>query len=135
MKISLFLSTALMLVSFTSQTNAARYGLEKQNNSLFGQDVWEHKLSSHELDGQIKGFGEIHDNEHFNFGMAQNFIEDHWTNAHHGWWHGENDWNGSGGFCWDEDTDPASGVVPVPAAIWLFGSALLGLFGIKRNMA
>lgn len=33
--------------------------------------------------------------------------------------------SGTGGFS----------VVPVPAAVWLFGSALLGLFGVRRSVA
>ena len=32
-----------------------------------------------------------------------------------------------------DDSIPPSGVVPVPAAVWLFGSGLLGLVGIARR--
>lgn len=33
----------------------------------------------------------------------------------------------------DDSNLVAIGVVPVPAAVWLFGSALLGLFGLRRR--
>jgi hypothetical protein len=31
------------------------------------------------------------------------------------------------------DGDVAASVVPLPAAAWLFGSGLLGLFGVSRR--
>lgn len=31
--------------------------------------------------------------------------------------------------------EPSVGQVPVPAAVWLFGSALMGLVGVKRKKA
>ena len=36
--------------------------------------------------------------------------------------------------CWASDGSCASApVVPVPAAVWLFGSGLLGLVGVARR--
>lgn len=55
-------------------------------------------------------------------------------------WTGYNNFNGrssawaldiSGEFVSDATTNPSQ--VPVPAAVWLFGSALMGLTGIKRR--
>lgn len=51
---------------------------------------------------------------------------------HGGGWH--DDWDDHHGN-WDghhPKCDPPANV-PVPSAIWLFGSALMGLFGIKRK--
>jgi hypothetical protein len=39
-------------------------------------------------------------------------------------------------FAWAVRTGDVPAVVPVPAAVWLFGSGLLGLIGMaKRNKA
>lgn len=40
---------------------------------------------------------------------------------------------GGGGFSYTRTTGPS--VVPVPAAVWLFGSGLLGLIGVARRQA
>ena len=34
---------------------------------------------------------------------------------------------------WDPDDRPTVGVVPVPAAVWLLGSGLIGLLGLRKR--
>lgn len=46
-------------------------------------------------------------------------------------------WDGTAGYSWEWHPDDrpliGAGVIPVPAAVWLFGSGLLGLIGVARR--
>jgi len=107
------------------------------------------QVGSHlgDVDGHIvpahMGSGDSHDNKNSHFGGHA--MNHYWGNTSwfgnsehafdHGFLEGKNhSWgsvHGHGDRC---ETIPPVAAVPVPAAIWLFGSALMGLVGLlSRN--
>jgi hypothetical protein len=75
-----------------------------------------HKLVAFKVEHELEELTERHNDEHnFFLIMSRNEEEHKDEDVHHG---------GSG-----DDVNE----VPLPVAVWLFGSGLLGLLGIKRK--
>lgn len=125
MKIRVSLLTIFFLAIFSTGAVAAK--LEHgHNKAIFGhfEDDKDDSAIKKSDDG-LKELSEIHNQSHHIF-QAMNH-EEH--GSHHGHENsGDHDED-------DGDDDGHGNEVPLPGAVWLFGSALLGLLGIKRKSA
>jgi hypothetical protein len=153
MKIRFFFLTAMTLAGFATGTYAAKKDLDDQGISSLSYHEVEHKISNNnfyepgsssfahhedklslidsDFDDHIKTLSEHHHNEHFYYQMAQSDNDEYGHHDNHDWHHGWDPGNQGG----NGDHLPGVSAVPVPAALWLFGSALLGLVGAQRKRA
>jgi hypothetical protein len=129
MKLRYMMLAVPIFVSYGSLTYAATKGMdhddsyaqhglhEKQGHGSYHED------NRYDFDDRIKELvGNPHHNHNVYLRMCKNDKDDHdyGHGDHDGGWGGEHN------------------EVPVPAAVWLFASSLMGLLGIKRknpNMA
>jgi hypothetical protein len=146
MKIRFFLLTALLLVGFNTGTYAAKKdpdsslnfneknvmsddGQSKDDDDKqpnHGDHDGNNKTMALNIGGKLADLTERHDDERNVFvRMSRN--ED--GNEHHG--NGDDEHHGNG----DGSENDHINAVPLPAALWLFGSGLLGLLGSKRKSA
>lgn len=125
MKIRVSLLTILFFAIFSTGAFAAKLEHEHGNNVMVGHFEDDKDDSAiKESDDDIKELSEIHNQSHHIF-QAMN----HEHKGHHDFEHsGDNDGD-------DGDDHGHGNQVPLPAAFWLFGPALLGLLGIKRKSA
>jgi hypothetical protein len=114
----------MLLIGFSCGANAAR--LEFDSHSSYhgqhGSSQDSHRGHDEDFDNVIEKFSKHSWHPHHLFSLL--------SNKGHGGWH-EGPFCHNGGPGTDPIPDPSN--VPVPAALWLFGSAILGLAGMKRK--
>lgn len=117
-----FLLTVL-LIGFSCSTYAARLDLDSHSSHHGQHGDYQSSQRGHDedFDDVIDKFSKHHWHPHHLFALL--------SKKGKGGWH-------SGPYCRDDDNTGGSPThTPIPAAVWLFGSAVLGLSGLKRKRA
>ena len=131
MKMKYMLLTVPVLLSYGSLTFAATKSLDYDDSSSLIEKSEQQDNESkddddrHEFKGQINALLKSHpDNQNVFVKLCKKNKGDHHS-EHHG--HDDHD-NGH-----DDHSGGGQSAVPVPAAVWLFGSSLIGFLGFKRK--
>lgn len=116
---------SILLIGFSMGANAARLDLDSHHSHRghhHGYGQYSHKGHDVDFDDAFIKHSKHHWHPHHLFALIAD-------KGQHGW--------SSRPFCRiDDGTTPSDGIpsaVPVPAAVWLFGSAILGLLGTQRK--
>ncbi|MBK8816829.1 MAG: hypothetical protein IPN42_15550 [Methylococcaceae bacterium] len=136
MKMKYMLLTVPVLLSYGSLTFAATKSLDHDDSSLLIEksEQQDHESKddddSHEFKDQINALLKSHpDNQNVFVKLCKKDKGDHHHSEHHG--HDDHEHDHDNGH--DDHSGGGQSAVPVPAAVWLFGSSLIGFLRFKRK--
>lgn len=113
----------VLLIGFSCGAYAARLDVDSHSsqNGYHGNYQYSHRGHDDDFNDVIGKFSKHHWHPHHLFALLSH--------------KGKGGWR-EGPFCRDDDKPNETPThAPLPAAVWLFGSAVLGLSGLKRKRA